>query len=136
MLRQKRIPWDKDSISFRIEAPVVVKPEIVSKKALVNSGIAPVRTKGKDPNRLNMNQLSVTTRKPSLFPKILSGFLESKISERAPPRVIKVETPNIKESLSLYIKDTGMAKAINTASIRINLPRIYNTTRVLIILFE
>ena len=31
------------SISVRIVAPVVVKPDIVSKKASVNDGIAPLR---------------------------------------------------------------------------------------------
>jgi hypothetical protein len=35
-LRQNKILFDKDSISIKIDAPVVVKPEIVSKKASVN----------------------------------------------------------------------------------------------------
>ena len=33
--RQKRMPWDNSSILSRIDAPVVVKPDMVSKKALV-----------------------------------------------------------------------------------------------------
>jgi hypothetical protein len=41
-LLQNNIPCDKDSISFRIEDPVVVKPDMVSKNASVKFGMAPV----------------------------------------------------------------------------------------------
>jgi hypothetical protein len=38
------MPSGKDSISFNIDAPVVVYPEIVSKKAFVKLGIEPEKT--------------------------------------------------------------------------------------------
>jgi hypothetical protein len=40
-LLQKRIPAGSASISSRIDAPVVVYPEIVSKNAFVSDGMAP-----------------------------------------------------------------------------------------------
>ncbi len=42
MLRQNRIPRGSASMSPRIVAPVVVKPETVSKNASVKPGMAPV----------------------------------------------------------------------------------------------
>ena len=42
VLRQNKTPSGIASISFKIDAPVVVYPLMVSKKALVNEGIAPV----------------------------------------------------------------------------------------------
>ena len=44
-LRQNRTPCGSPSISVRIDAPVVVSPETVSKNAFVNDGIAPERRK-------------------------------------------------------------------------------------------
>ena len=41
MLRQKRILFGRDSILLRMVDPVVVKPDMVSKKALVIDGMLP-----------------------------------------------------------------------------------------------
>ena len=49
----------------RMVAPVVVKPDIVSKKASVNDGINPDNMNGKQPNNEKEIQPSVTTAKPS-----------------------------------------------------------------------
>ena len=40
-LLQNKIDFGNDSISVRIEEPVVVNPETDSKKALINEGMAP-----------------------------------------------------------------------------------------------
>ena len=42
-LRQKSIPCERDSISSSIVAPVVVNPDIVSKKALVMVSMLPLK---------------------------------------------------------------------------------------------
>ena len=65
ILRQKRTPWGTASTSRRMDAPVVVKPDMVSKKALVKSGIAPESMKGSVPNRENSSQAKVTMANPS-----------------------------------------------------------------------
>ncbi len=62
------------SISVRIVEPVVVKPLIVSKKALMYDGTAPVITKGKAPNRANSVQPKVTTAKPSRTDRSVSDL--------------------------------------------------------------
>jgi len=54
------------SMSVRIEAPVVVKPDITSKYASVNEGKAPERVRGRDPINAAKIQLNVTKTKPSL----------------------------------------------------------------------
>ena len=55
-----RIPLGKDSMSVRMVAPVVVKPDIVSKNALVKFGIAPLKRKGRVPKREITIQLTDT----------------------------------------------------------------------------
>lgn len=50
---------------MRIVAPVVVKPDTVSKNASVIDGIAPDRIKGNDPIKEKLIQLKATERKPS-----------------------------------------------------------------------
>ena len=47
-------------------APVVVKPDTVSKRASMKLGIAPEKMKGSAPKRLIKTQLAETMAKPSL----------------------------------------------------------------------
>jgi hypothetical protein len=49
------------STSGRIVAPVVVNPELDSKKALINDGIVPLRMYGRVPNDKKISHDSVTT---------------------------------------------------------------------------
>ena len=65
-LRQKRMPWVSASTSVRMLAPVVVKPDTVSKNASTNRGICPLMVKGRAPNRESRIQLAPTIQKPSL----------------------------------------------------------------------
>ena len=65
-LRQNRIPRCRGSISVRILAPVVVKPETVSKKASTKWGMSPEMTKGRAPKTDISSQARATTAKPSL----------------------------------------------------------------------
>ena len=64
-LRQNRMPRGRDSTSVSMLASVVVKPDMVSKKASVYDGMAPENTKGKAPKAASDSHENVTTAKPS-----------------------------------------------------------------------
>jgi len=64
-LRQNRMPRGRDSMSERMLAPVVVKPDMVSKKASVKEGMAEMR-KGRQPNSEREIQAKVTMANPCL----------------------------------------------------------------------
>ena len=57
-----------------IVAPVVVHPDIDSKKASPKLVIEPLIRKGNVPKILNISHIPVTIIYPSLFPKILSSL--------------------------------------------------------------
>ena len=80
ILLQNKILFGKDSMLSKIEAPVVVKPDMVSKNALVKEGILPVNKYGSDPNKLIHNQPPTTIKYPSLF--LISAFLSSLVRNR------------------------------------------------------
>ena len=50
-LRQKRMEWGRASMSEKAVAPVVVKPDIVSKKATDTRSVCPSMRKGIMPMR-------------------------------------------------------------------------------------
>ena len=64
--RQKRIDFGIDSISVRIEAPVVLKPEQDSNTASARSGIDPEIINGAAPAREHTSHVRDTTKNPSL----------------------------------------------------------------------
>ena len=68
--RQNKMPLCRCSISVRIVAPVVVKPDTVSNSASIYEGIAPEITNGNAPNKLSTIQLSATITKPSFASSI------------------------------------------------------------------
>src|SRR5665647_1483154 len=70
---QKSSPFDMASTSVRIEAPVVLKPEHVSKKALIGFAISPEITKGAAATHDERIQQSATIIYPSLT-FVLSSF--------------------------------------------------------------
>ena len=77
------IPKDNSSILFKTEAPVVVKPEIVSKKASVQDGIEPLIQNGIAPIKENSTQMKVTINEPSRFPALVGAFFPKTISNKA-----------------------------------------------------
>ena len=87
-LRQKSMPCGRCSTSSRIVAPVVVKPDIVSKYALVKFGMYPPMTKGSVPKRLKMLHVSVTTRKASRRLIMLSELLAPRVRKANPASVV------------------------------------------------
>src|SRR5690606_19748726 len=72
VLRQNKIPWDNASTSFKIVDPVVVYPDMVSKKAFVKLGMLSVNIYGKVPDNDIIIQPNVTTIYPS---RLLISFL-------------------------------------------------------------
>ena len=72
-------------------APVVVKPEMVSKKASVNEGILPLNQKGNNPMMVKMIQVKVTMTDPSRFPMLGDGFLPMNNAKHANARLIPDE---------------------------------------------
>ena len=65
---------------FKTVAPVVVKPDIASKKASVTVFIVPLRRKGSIPNKAKTIHVKVTIKKESLTSKLsiscLLGLLD------------------------------------------------------------
>ncbi len=70
--------WDSSSILFKMEAPVVVNPEIVSKKASVKRGMLLLSQKGRDPNNEKIIHAEVTTSEPSRLPTDIGAFFPKK----------------------------------------------------------
>ena len=65
-LRQKRSECVKTLTSGKMVAPVVVNPELISKKASMMLGICPDKTKGSAPKKDQSTQQSATINIPSL----------------------------------------------------------------------
>ncbi len=83
MERQNSIPCGRDSMSVRIEAPVVVNPDIVSKNASVYDGMDFDITKGRAPAREENIHPKVTTRNPlSTLGGIPSRFRKPNYNQR------------------------------------------------------
>ena len=64
-LLQKREVWESASTSLKIQAPVVVNPDMVSNSASAKEGISFVSTKGIHPNILIIIQLNAVMTHPS-----------------------------------------------------------------------
>ena len=79
----------------------MVKPEMVSKYALVKSLIYPLMMKGREPNRLKMIQVRVTSRYASRLPNEFSDFLPRNRSPIPPISVRVTAMMNAMESSSL-----------------------------------
>jgi hypothetical protein len=71
-------------------APVVLKADIVSKKASEKEGIQPLQYAGSMPKIENTNHTSATTRNPSLLCKLRSIFGVEKIPTRPKRQVVRV----------------------------------------------
>jgi hypothetical protein len=74
-LLQNKIDLGNDSTSLRMEDPVVVKPEVDSKKAFMNDGIVSLKMKGNDPARERMIHPNDTDINPSLFVIVIFAAL-------------------------------------------------------------
>ena len=103
-------------MSVIIVAPVVVKPDIDSKKASVKLSIDPLKIKGKVPKRLKIIQIPVTMIYPSFFPYTFSSFRRG-VNTIAPVAiVISAEKKNEVAACSWYIWDTAAETSMNNPS--------------------
>ena len=91
-LRQNSTPCGSDSMSVRMLAPVVVNPDMVSKKASVNEGMLPERMKGRLPKRAAPSQPKVTTAK--LSRTVISAGRGLSRQTRAPEPVVARKDQN------------------------------------------
>ena len=79
-LRQNNRPWPSASTSVRIDAPVVVKPETVSKNASINDGILPLMTNGNAPNSDIPIHDRATIASPSRVYRFLLSLRQKRLS--------------------------------------------------------
>ena len=93
-VRQKSMACGRCSTSSSIVAPVVVKPDIVSKYALVKPGMYPPIRYGSDPNRLNTTHVSVTTIKESRRLMLFEALRPWYLSIYAVICTIRIDTVN------------------------------------------
>jgi hypothetical protein len=126
---QNSIPCDRASISVKIEAPVVVNPDIVSKNASVYEGIAPENTKGRAPAREAVIQPKDTRRNPSLVPKtlFLDVFVTKKIRRDNGIIIVSVFKKAKTVSISEYKNETIADNIINIEIISIKTERTCRT---------
>jgi ABC-type Na+ transport system ATPase subunit NatA len=100
-----------------MEEPVVVKPEVDSKNALINDGIVLLNRYGIDPSDARISHDKVTARKPSLvLTFVTSHFLE--MIKNMVDNIIVIKPDQIKgKGDSLYIYATGRHIRKETVSI-------------------
>ena len=75
-----KIPWGKLSKPDNIVEPVVVMPDIDSKKASVNDNPKSEKTKGRDPKKAIKTQLKVVSKKACFNEMLKFSDLLAKIS--------------------------------------------------------
>ncbi|MPN53690.1 hypothetical protein SDC9_201356 [bioreactor metagenome] len=90
-LLQYNMLLGKDSTLSKTVAPVVVKPDIVSKNASVTDGILPLRQKGNNPISVKHIQQKVTIKEPSLLP--ITGEALLPVKKNATP--VKTATATV-----------------------------------------
>jgi len=119
--RQKLMLGGMTSTSMMILDPVVVKPDMDSKKASTNDGMTSDRRKGRAPRKEMAIQLSTTMTKPSLVPISVVGR-KGRISAR--PRIIPITEERTKAMavLSPKMKLTGTGVSSSRETARSSLP--------------
>ena len=121
-LRQNRPERDRLSMSFRIEAPVVVKPETVSKNASMKRGISPLITKGSEPSSDIASHDRPTQAKPSRA--YISRELGRKSSSVPPQSAVSRIVTTKGTGLSPQTSAVSSGSSISAARISSTRPRI------------
>ena len=120
-----------ESILSNMVAPVVVKPDMVSKKASVTLSIYPPNKKGNMPKNEKRIQIRVTINMPSRRPADFSLALKPNAQNKKPVAAINpLAIRKGKRSLSPYRKATPVATNMNRVSKRHILPNIFNIKRI------
>ena len=130
--RQNSIERGRTSISVSMEAPVVVNPEQLSKKASAKDGIAPDNMNGNEPINDAINQLMDTIRNPS---RLLILYRErlNDINNMRPNIVQEIITSKnaLIQSVSFSIKAMRRGSIIEKASTSSRLPSILKVVLIL-----
>ena len=104
------------STLVRMEAPVVVKPLTVSKKASTQNGISPLNRKGSIPMRDISTQASATMTKPSRAKKVWLVGLLSRVMARPITRAMAADASRSQAQDSPYQSATAMGSSNRPAS--------------------
>jgi hypothetical protein len=105
-------------------APVVVKPDTVSKSASAKDFVTPENMKGSEPKILRKIQESATITKPSLeYSFELLGFLITSSAPTAPDMSIDQKKANV--AFSVYIIPVARGSKKNAVSKSKSQPSVY-----------
>lgn len=123
-----------DSTSVITVAPVVVKPDIHSKKASVKEGNTPLNIKGNEANAERLIQLQTTIRKPSVLPIFLRFSLTGIIKGTKPAtKVIKTDNRiAVKPYSGLNKVDKSILKSPSYIALNTNDVAIRNDSKIVI----
>jgi hypothetical protein len=125
---QKRSPAGKLSTSAKILAPVVVNPDIASKKASVREDTVPVKMYGKAPKKVTLIHDSVTAMKDSLYMRSTCLYCFVRASMTEPENnVTRKEMLRAKISEELFNTDTPTGTSIKIDRIMRMIPTILKT---------
>ncbi len=120
--RQNKILLGRTSISVKIDEPVVVKPEIDSKKASVNVEIECAKRYGKVPNTPRASQLNVTISTLSLSVGSILRCIRVIKFRTTPDEKIVINAIKICSAIaSLFINEITTAVKRNKLSITITM---------------
>ena len=132
--RQNSMPWGKVSRSSMMLAPVVVKPDMVSKYASVMLLMEPWIRNGNIPKKENTAQAAVTSTKASRRLRMFSALRPNERKSRAPPMVIITESRKASTSSSPDHRARARHQDMKNASIKSREPRIVQMIRKLTML--
>ena len=111
-------------------APVVVNPDMVSKKASATEVRYPPNKNGNIPNREKMTHENDTSRNTSRLPISLSCFREQIANRNPTQAVMIVENNKGMRSFSWYRRETPNESRRNNDSKQSRSPKIYNNMRI------
>ena len=128
-LRQNSSPFGSASTSVRIVEPVVVKPEVASKKQSTSEGMLPWKKNGSPPKNDTRIHPSATIAKPSRARRL---SLRGRSSDKSPPTaiVIAMEIRIAGASPPPISSETTSGTAISAASTISTLPISLNVNRL------
>ena len=123
-LRHRSEQCESASTSESMLAPVVVKPDIVSKSASVKDGISPVMQKGMHPTKLNRIHAREVLIQPSFkYNVVLVGLL--RVMKKPITKQHAATKRYAKPSCSKYISPTSAGRSMRAEVSRSTCPNIY-----------
>ena len=133
-LRQMMMPWLRWLTRFMTVAPVVVKPDMASKKASeMDNGSCSMNMKGIMPNAENTIHTMAVSRNPSRLPiLVLRGFMPN-IIPKPVTKVMPLVTRNGIQSISPYTRHVMKGMSRNDPSMTSSNPMMRRSTGKLMV---